>query len=99
MPVPSSRLLGLYHSERRKRALSQEWPVDVRVSDGTAAFYWTGSRRADRLYVYAADGGKVADIRMNGGTVEIRGLKPGIYYYRLELKDTEEAVAGKLLVR
>lgn len=73
--------------------------LDVRVSDGTAAFYWTGSRRADRLYVYAADGGKVADIRMNGGTVEIRGLKPGIYYYRLELKDTEEAVAGKLLVR
>ena len=52
------------------------------------------------LYVYAAcSGGKVADIRMNGGTVEIRGLKPGIYYYRLELKDTEEAVAGKLLVR
>lgn len=49
--------------------------------------------------MYAADGGKVADIRMNGGTVEIRGLKPGIYYYRLELKDTEEAVAGKLLVR
>ena len=73
--------------------------LDVRVSDGTAAFYWTGSRRADRLYVYAADGGKVADIRMNGGTVEIRGLKPGIYYYRLELKDTKEAVAGKLLVR
>ena len=50
-------------------------------------------------YVYASDGGKVADIRMDGGTVEIRGLKPGIYYYRLELKDTEEAVAGKLLVR
>ena len=73
--------------------------LDVRVSDGTAAFYWTGSSRADRLYVYASDGGKVADIRMDGGTVEIRGLKPGIYYYRLELKDTEEAVAGKLLVR
>lgn len=36
---------------------------------------------------------------MNGGTVEIRGLKSGIYYYRLELEDTEEAVAGKLLVR
>ena len=67
--------------------------LDVRVSDGT------GSSRADRLYVYASDGGKVADIRMDGGTVEIRGLKPGIYYYRLELKDTEEAVAGKLLVR
>ena len=82
------------HSAKGTRTL-----LDVRVSDGTAAFYWTGSRRADRLYVYAADGGKVADIRMNGGTIEIRGLNPGIYYYRLELKDTEEAVAGKLLVR
>ena len=50
-------------------------------------------------FTCASDGGKVADIRMDGGTVEIRGLKPGIYYYRLELKDTEEAVAGKLLVR
>lgn len=73
--------------------------LDVRVSDGTVAFYWTGSRRADRLYVYAADGCKVADVRMDGGAVEVRGLKSGIYYYRLELKDTEEDVAGKLLVR
>ena len=49
--------------------------------------------------MYAADGGKVADIRMDGETVEVRGLQSGIYYYRLELKDTEEAVVGKLLVR
>ncbi len=73
--------------------------LDVRVADGMAAFYWTGSSRTDRLYVYAADGGKVADIRMDGETVEVRGLQSGIYYYRLELKDTEEAVVGKLLVR
>ena len=78
---------------------SQSRRSDALVPDGTAALYWPGSRRADRFSVYAADGGKVADIRMDGGTVEIRGLKSGIYYYRLELEDTEEAVAGKLLVR
>ena len=69
MPVPPSRLYRLYHlkGESVHSAKGTRTLLDVRVSDGTAAFYWTGSSRADRLYVYAADGGKVADIRMNGG--------------------------------
>lgn len=73
--------------------------LDVRVTDGTVSFHWTGNRLTGRLYVYAVDGGKVTEIRMDGGTAEVRGLASGIYYYRLELEDTEEAVAGKLLVR